>query len=94
MKEHSLDYITYHLAVKDLNKWEHEKVNHDMKVLKAEDDNPIPGLFACGTDTANVVFGGEYCFYNPGSTMSWALNSGRMAAMEAWDYIEGDDFVE
>ncbi len=54
----------------------------------------VPGLFACGTDTANVVFGGEYCFYNPGSTMSWALNSGRMAAMEAWNYIEGDDFVE
>jgi hypothetical protein len=41
-----------------------------------------------------VVFVGEYCFYNPGSTMSWALNSGRMAGMEAWDYIEGDDFVE
>jgi fumarate reductase flavoprotein subunit len=70
------------------------KVNHDMKVLRKVDDNPIPGLFACGTDTANVVFGGEYCFYNPGSTMSWALNSGRMAGMEAWDYIEGDDFVE
>ncbi len=70
------------------------KVNHDMKVLRESDDNPIPGLFACGTDTANVIFGGEYCFYNPGSTMSWALNSGRMAAMEAWDYIEGDDFVE
>jgi fumarate reductase flavoprotein subunit len=199
MKEHGLDYITYHHAVKDLNKWEHEKelyfsgvksaaensvfmadngvkyedenspqennfyecnsleevcqvtgidyptlkktverynsfaggydadfckparwlrpitgskfyvarhfpsgygslggikVNHDMKVLRKVDDNPIPGLFACGTDTANVVFGGEYCFYNPGSTMSWALNSGRMAGMEAWDYIEGDDFVE
>ena len=70
------------------------KVNHKMQVLKAVTEEPIPGLFACGTDTANVIFGGEYCFYNPGSTMSWALNSGRMSAMEAWDYIEGDDFVE
>ena len=70
------------------------KVNHDMKVLREVDDKPIPGLFACGTDTANVVFGGEYCFYNPGSTMSWALNSGRMSAIEAIKYINSDDFVE
>ena len=70
------------------------KVNHRMQVLREGSETPIPGLYACGTDTANVIFGGEYCFYNPGSTMSWALNSGRMAAMEAWDYIEGDDFVE
>ncbi len=199
MKEHGLDYITYHHAVKDLNKWEHEKelffsgaksaaensvfdgvidvkyddeenpqeqnfyecnsleevcqvtgidyktlkatverynsfaggydedfckpsrwlrpitgekfyvarhfpsgygslggikVNHRMQVLRAADDKPIPGLYACGTDTANVVFGGEYCFYNPGSTMSWALNSGRMAGMEADAYTQSDDFVE
>lgn len=70
------------------------KVNHRMEVLRQGDEKPVPGLYACGTDTANVIFGGEYCFYNPGSTMSWALNSGRLAAQEAWDYIESDDFVE
>lgn len=67
------------------------KVNHNMQVLNTE-NKPIPGLYGCGTDTAGV-FAGEYCFYNPGSTMSYALNSGRIAAMEAWDYIESDDFV-
>jgi len=70
------------------------KVNHNMQVLRKGDEKPIPGLYACGTDTANVVFGGEYCFYNPGSTMSWALNSGRMAGMEADAYTQSDDFVE
>ena len=67
------------------------KVNHKMQVLDTE-NKPIPGLYGCGTDTAGV-FAGEYCFYNPGSTMSYALNSGRIAAMEAWDYIESDEFV-
>lgn len=68
------------------------KVNHNMQVMNTA-NKPIPGLYACGTDAANV-FAGEYCFYHPGSTMSWALNSGRIAGMEAWDYIESDDFVE
>ena len=68
------------------------KVNYKMQILNTE-NQPIPGLYGCGTDTAGV-FAGEYCFYNPGSTMSYALNSGRIAGMEAWDYIESDDFVE
>ena len=67
------------------------KVNHNMQVLNTE-DKPIPGLYGCGTDTAHV-FAGEYCFYHPGSTMSYALNSARIAGMEAWDYINSDDFV-
>ena len=67
------------------------KVNHNMQVLNTE-DKPIPGLYGCGTDTANV-FAGEYCFYHPGSTMSYAINSGRIAGMESWDYINSDDFV-
>ena len=68
------------------------KVNYRMEVLDTE-NRPIPGLYGCGTDTAGV-FAGEYCFYNPGSTMSYALNSGRIAAAEARDYIDGDSFVE
>ncbi len=68
------------------------KVNHNMEVLDTV-DNKIPGLYACGTDSA-TVFSDSYCFYNPGSTMSYALNSGRIAGMEAWDYIESEDFVQ
>ena len=53
----------------------------------------IPGLYACGMDSA-TVFAGNYCFYNPGSTMSYAVNSGRIAAMESVKYMDSDDFVD
>jgi len=62
-----------------------------MQVINNE-NKPIPGLYACGTDSAGV-FAGEYYFYHPGSTMSYALNSGRIAAMESTKYIDSDDFV-
>ena len=66
------------------------KVNSNMEVISME-GKVIPGLYGCGTDAAGV-FAGEYCFYNPGSTMSWAINSGRIAAMEACSYLtEGRD---
>jgi len=65
------------------------KVNYNMECLDCADE-PIKGLYACGTDAANV-FAGEYCFYHPGSTMSWAMNSARIAAMEAVKYIESSE---
>lgn len=68
------------------------QVNENMEVLDNE-LNPIPGLYACGVDTA-TVFGDSYCFYHPGSTMSYALNSGRIAGMEAVKYMDSDNFVE
>ena len=67
-------------------------VNENMECLD-NDLNPIPGLFACGTDTA-TVFADSYCFYHPGSTMSYAINSGRIAGMEAVKYLDSEDFVE
>lgn len=68
------------------------QVNENMEVLDEALD-PIPGLYACGTDSASV-FGDSYCFYNPGSTMSYAINSGRIAGMECVDYMDSDRFVE
>lgn len=68
------------------------QVNENMEVLDKNLDK-IPGLYGCGVDTA-TVFGDSYCFYNPGSTMSYAINSGRIAAMEAVKYIDSDEFVE
>lgn len=68
------------------------QVNENMEVLDTQLDK-IPGLYSCGTDSA-TVFADSYCFYNPGSTMSYALNSGRIAAMEAVKYIDSDEFVE
>lgn len=67
-------------------------VNENMQVLNDALD-PIPGLYGCGTDTASV-FGDSYCFYNPGSTMSYAINSGRIAGMECVKYMDSEDFVE
>ena len=61
------------------------KVNCNMEVISME-GKVMPGLYGCGTDAAGV-FAGEYCFYNPGSTMSWAINSGRIAAIEACGYL-------
>ena len=63
-----------------------------MEILDNKLDK-IPGLYGCGTDTA-TVFGDSYCFYNPGSTMSYAVNSGRIAAIEAVKYLDSEDFVE
>lgn len=67
-------------------------VNDKMEVLTGE-GNKIPGLYSCGTDACGI-FGDSYCFYLPGNTMGFAVNSGRMAGYEAIDYIDSDDFVE
>ena len=68
------------------------EVTDNMEVC---DDNfdPIPGLYGCGNDTA-TVFADSYCFYNPGSTMSYAINSGRIAAMSAVAYMDSDEFID
>ena len=68
------------------------QVNENMQVLN-NDLDPIPGLYACGTDTA-TVFADSYCFYHPGSTMSYAINSGRIAGMEAVAYMDSDEFID
>ncbi len=68
------------------------QVNENMQVLN-EQLEPIPGLYGCGTDTA-TVFGDSYCFYNPGSTMSYAINSGRIAGMECVAYMDSDEFID
>ncbi len=68
------------------------QVNENMEVLDTNLD-PIPGLYASGTDAA-TVFGDSYCFYNPGSTMSFALNSGRIAGMESVKYMDSEEYLD
>jgi len=68
------------------------KTNHNMNCVTSE-GNTVPGLFACGTDACNI-FGDSYCFVMPGSTMGYAINSGRIAGIEAVNYLDSDDFVE
>lgn len=66
------------------------KTNDKMEVLTPA-GLKIPGLYACGTDACNI-YGDSYCFFMPGNTMSFAVNSGRMAGYNAMDYMDSDEF--
>jgi fumarate reductase flavoprotein subunit len=64
------------------------KINHHMEVLDHE-DNPIPGLYAGGNDTG----GWETETYNvelAGTTLGFAINSGRIAGENAARYALGN----
>lgn len=60
-------------------------INSKLEVVDNE-DYPIPGLYGAGSDVCNI-YNGTYMFYFPGSTMGFALNSGRMAGENAAEYI-------
>jgi fumarate reductase flavoprotein subunit len=62
------------------------KVNHKLEVLTKEQEI-IPGLYAAGMDTACNIYRDVYVNYLPGNAFGWALNSGRMAAENAYDYL-------
>lgn len=51
---------------------------------------PIPGLFAAGADACNI-YDDSYMFLLPGNSMGFAVNTGRIAGMEAVNYIEDED---
>jgi fumarate reductase flavoprotein subunit len=63
------------------------KINYKMEVLNNEDD-PIPGLYAVGADTGGWE-SDTYCAVLAGSAFGFAMNSGRIAAENASDYIQG-----
>lgn len=62
------------------------KINHKTEVL-TEAYKPIPGLYAVGTDAANI-YGDTYIFTMPANTMGFCINTGRIAAENASDYID------
>ena len=51
------------------------------------DQEPIPGLYACGNDS-NIIYGDSYNFTLCGNSMGFAVNSGRMAGEAIAEYIE------
>jgi fumarate reductase flavoprotein subunit len=63
-------------------------VNDELEVLTPEGER-IPGLYSCGTDACGI-FGDSYCFYLPGNTMGFAINSGRMAGVNAVSYLDSE----
>jgi len=66
------------------------KVNENLEVLTSE-GLKIPGLYASGTDACNI-YGDSYCFFMPGNTMGFAVNSGRIAGYSAVDFIDSEEF--
>ena len=66
------------------------KTNDKMEVLDSSGIK-ISGLYASGTDACNI-YGDSYCFFLPGNTMSFAVNSGRMAGYNAVDFLDSDEF--
>lgn len=65
------------------------KINHKTEVLD-EEFRKIPGLYAVGTDAANI-YGDTYIFTMPANTMAFCINTGRMAAENASEYIDSLD---
>lgn len=65
------------------------KVNYKMEVLDKE-GNPIPGLYAVGADTESWE-SDTYCAILSGSAFGFAMNSGRIVAENASDYVHYKD---
>jgi fumarate reductase flavoprotein subunit len=61
------------------------KINEKAEVI-GNNWRPVKGLYAAGTDACSI-YGDSYPFIFPGTSMGFALNTGRMAAESAKMYI-------
>ena len=64
------------------------KINHRMEVLDSN-NNAIPGLYA-GGNSAGGWQSDTYCIILAGSTLGFAVNSGRIAGENAAKYVTGE----
>lgn len=62
------------------------RINENCEVCDS-DFMPIPGLYAAGADSCNI-YNDSYMFLLPGNSMGYAVNTGRIAGMEAAEYVE------
>ena len=62
------------------------RINENCECLDSNFE-PIPGLYAAGSD-ANNLYDDSYMFLLPGNSMGFAVNSGRIAGIEAAIYVE------
>jgi fumarate reductase flavoprotein subunit len=67
--------------------WEGIRVNYKTEVL-TEDYDVIPGLYAAGTDAMCNIYTDIYPIILPGTAFGFCINSGRMAAESALEYIK------
>jgi fumarate reductase flavoprotein subunit len=62
------------------------KINEKTEVLSKEDE-VIPGLYATGNDSVGL-YGDTYDLWLPATAFGFAMNSGRIAAENALQYID------
>jgi fumarate reductase flavoprotein subunit len=67
--------------------WEGIKINYKTEVL-SKDFEVIPGLYAAGTDAMCNIYRDIYPYNLPGNALGFCLNSGRMAAESALEYLK------
>ena len=63
-------------------------VNSDLQVLKASGE-PLPGLFAVGSDSAGVLFSEKKPYVTfGGANNGWVLTSGYICGETAAEYVK------
>lgn len=62
------------------------RINENCEACDSEFD-AIPGLYAAGSDACNI-YDDSYMFLLPGNSMGFAVNTGRIAGMEAAAYVD------
>lgn len=62
------------------------KINHKAEVI-GHNWKPIKGLYAAGTDACSI-YGDSYPFIFPGTSMGFAINTGRIAIENACNYLK------
>ena len=68
------------------------KINEHMEVLDKKSE-PIPGLYAAGEVTSGWQ-SHNYCIELAGSAVGFAINSGRMAAEKAMEWLSANRIKE
>lgn len=62
------------------------RINENCEACDA-DFMPILGLYCAGADSCNI-YNDSYMFLLPGNSMGYAVNTGRIAGMEAAEYVK------
>lgn len=70
----------------DTRVWGGIRINYKTEVLD-KDLRVIPGLYAAGMDAASEIYYDTYPFILPATAMGFAINSGRIAAEKAFEYL-------
>jgi fumarate reductase flavoprotein subunit len=65
------------------------RINENCECCDSEFE-PIPGLYSAGADACNF-YNDSYMFLLPGNSMGWSVNSGRIAGMEAAEFVADED---